>query len=50
MKINACFLGGEYDVVALGTGECNYSQYLKSCGRVVRDSHAVVAARRSLLR
>ncbi|NXG48832.1 ADAD1 protein, partial [Psilopogon haemacephalus] len=41
---------GEYDVVALGTGECNYSQYFKSCGRVVHDSHAIVAARRSLLR
>ncbi|XP_064006008.1 adenosine deaminase domain-containing protein 1 isoform X2 [Pogoniulus pusillus] len=49
-RVSRLSFGGEYEVVALGTGECNYSRYLKSCGRVVLDSHAVVAARRSLLR
>ncbi|NWR86151.1 ADAD1 protein, partial [Furnarius figulus] len=44
------FLGGQHEVVALGTGECNYSRRLESCGRVVHDSHAIVTARRSLLR
>ncbi|NXF74128.1 ADAD1 protein, partial [Sclerurus mexicanus] len=39
-----------HEVVALGTGECNYSRRLESCGRVVHDSHAIVTARRSLLR
>ncbi|NWI96915.1 ADAD1 protein, partial [Pitta sordida] len=38
------------EVVALGTGECNYSWRLKSSGRVLHDSHAIVTARRSLLR
>ncbi|NWY59450.1 ADAD1 protein, partial [Chionis minor] len=42
--------GGQYEVVALGTGECNYSQCFQPCGRVLHDSHAVVIARRSLLR
>ncbi|NWH35183.1 ADAD1 protein, partial [Chloropsis hardwickii] len=37
-------------VVALGTGECNYSRRFESCGRLLHDSHAVVTARRSLLR
>ncbi|KFV14118.1 Adenosine deaminase domain-containing protein 1, partial [Tauraco erythrolophus] len=41
---------GRHEVVALGTGECNYSQCFQSCGRVLHDSHAIVAARRSLLR
>ncbi|NXA06028.1 ADAD1 protein, partial [Sapayoa aenigma] len=39
-----------HEVVALGTGECNYSRRFESCGRVLHDSHAVVTARRSLLR
>ncbi|NXT49906.1 ADAD1 protein, partial [Pluvianellus socialis] len=42
--------GKSYEVVALGTGECNYSQCFQPCGRVLHDSHAVVIARRSLLR
>ncbi|XP_009570344.1 PREDICTED: adenosine deaminase domain-containing protein 1 [Fulmarus glacialis] len=42
--------GGRHEVVALGTGECNYSQCFQPCGRVLHDSHAIVVARRSLLR
>ncbi|XP_071609989.1 adenosine deaminase domain-containing protein 1 isoform X3 [Heliangelus exortis] len=42
--------GGQHEVVALGTGECNYSQYFQLSGRVLHDSHAIVIARRSLLR
>ncbi|NWT34654.1 ADAD1 protein, partial [Cardinalis cardinalis] len=42
--------GGQHEVVALGTGECNYSRRLESCGRLLHDSHAIVTARRSLLR
>ncbi|KAK4818910.1 hypothetical protein QYF61_021987 [Mycteria americana] len=42
--------GGQHEVVALGTGECNYSQCYQPCGRVLHDSHAIVIARRSLLR
>lgn len=36
--------------MALGTGEYNYSQCTKPDGRVLHDTHAVVTARRSLLR
>ncbi|KFQ71569.1 Adenosine deaminase domain-containing protein 1, partial [Phaethon lepturus] len=39
-----------HEVVALGTGEYNYSQCFQPCGRVLHDSHAIVTARRSLLR
>ncbi|OPJ75808.1 adenosine deaminase domain-containing protein 1 [Patagioenas fasciata monilis] len=42
--------GGQHEVVALGTGECNYSRCIQSCGRVLHDSHAIVIARRSLVR
>uniref|UniRef100_A0A8C3VBW4 Adenosine deaminase domain containing 1 n=1 Tax=Catharus ustulatus TaxID=91951 RepID=A0A8C3VBW4_CATUS len=42
--------GGQHEVVALGTGECNYSRRFESCGRLLHDSHATVTARRSLLR
>uniref|UniRef100_A0A8C0AXY9 Adenosine deaminase domain-containing protein 1 n=1 Tax=Buteo japonicus TaxID=224669 RepID=A0A8C0AXY9_9AVES len=42
--------GGQHEVVALGTGEYNYSQCFQPCGRVLHDSHAIVIARRSLLR
>ncbi|KAM6429243.1 adenosine deaminase domain-containing protein 1 [Rhynochetos jubatus] len=42
--------GGYHQVVALGTGECNYSQSFQPRGRVLHDSHAIVVARRSLLR
>ncbi|NWX45207.1 ADAD1 protein, partial [Steatornis caripensis] len=42
--------GGQYEVVALGTGECSYSQCFQLSGRVLHDSHAIVVARRSLLR
>ncbi|NWX85851.1 ADAD1 protein, partial [Nothoprocta pentlandii] len=42
--------GKSHEVVALGTGECNYSQCFHLRGRVLHDSHAVVIARRSLLR
>ncbi|XP_057358579.1 adenosine deaminase domain-containing protein 1 isoform X1 [Manis pentadactyla] len=41
---------GQLEVVALGTGEYNYSQCIKPNGRVLHDTHAVVTARRSLLR
>ncbi|XP_041515426.1 adenosine deaminase domain-containing protein 1 isoform X1 [Microtus oregoni] len=41
---------GHHEVVAIGTGEYNYSQYIKPNGRVLHDTHAVVTARRSLLR
>uniref|UniRef100_A0A672UDC8 Adenosine deaminase domain containing 1 n=1 Tax=Strigops habroptila TaxID=2489341 RepID=A0A672UDC8_STRHB len=41
--------GGHHEVVALATGECNYSQGLQAGGRVLHDSHAIVTARRSLL-
>lgn len=41
---------GHHEVVALGTGEYNYSQCIKPNGRVLHDTHAVVTARRSLLR
>ncbi|NXP55435.1 ADAD1 protein, partial [Heliornis fulica] len=41
---------GHHEVVALGTGECNCSQRFELYGRVVHDSHAIVTARRSLLR
>ncbi|XP_061849550.1 adenosine deaminase domain-containing protein 1 [Colius striatus] len=41
---------GQHKVVALGTGEYNYSQCFQPCGRVLHDSHAIVTARRSLLR
>ncbi|NXI49158.1 ADAD1 protein, partial [Chloroceryle aenea] len=43
-------LSGQHEVVALGTGECNYSQRFQLHGRVLHDSHAIVIARRSLLR
>ncbi|KAM4807716.1 adenosine deaminase domain-containing protein 1 [Rhinophrynus dorsalis] len=39
-----------WEVVAIGTGECNYGQGVQNDGRVLHDSHAVVLARRSLLR
>ncbi|NWT55034.1 ADAD1 protein, partial [Erythrocercus mccallii] len=39
-----------HEVVALGTGECNYSRRFESYGRLLHDSHAIVTARRSLLR
>uniref|UniRef100_A0A3Q2H6T1 Adenosine deaminase domain-containing protein 1 n=1 Tax=Equus caballus TaxID=9796 RepID=A0A3Q2H6T1_HORSE len=41
---------GQHEVVAIGTGEYNYSQCIKPDGRVLHDTHAVVTARRSLLR
>ncbi|KAG3276238.1 adenosine deaminase domain containing 1, transcript variant X1 [Ictidomys tridecemlineatus] len=41
---------GHHEVVAVGTGEYNYSQCIKPNGRVLHDTHAVVTARRSLLR
>ncbi|XP_072481297.1 adenosine deaminase domain-containing protein 1 isoform X3 [Notamacropus eugenii] len=41
---------GQHEVVAVGTGEYNYSQSIKPDGRVLHDTHAVVTARRSLLR
>ncbi|XP_019596944.1 adenosine deaminase domain-containing protein 1 isoform X2 [Rhinolophus sinicus] len=40
---------GRYEVVAIGTGEYNYSQGIKPDGRVLHDAHAAVTARRSLL-
>uniref|UniRef100_A0A8D2JA25 Adenosine deaminase domain-containing protein 1 n=1 Tax=Varanus komodoensis TaxID=61221 RepID=A0A8D2JA25_VARKO len=38
-----------HEVVAIGTGEFNYSQCGHLDGRVLHDSHAIVTARRSLL-
>ncbi|XP_028569013.2 adenosine deaminase domain-containing protein 1 isoform X2 [Podarcis muralis] len=40
----------QHEVVAIGTGEFNYSQCGHPDGRILHDSHAVVTARRSLLR
>uniref|UniRef100_UPI00398ED398 adenosine deaminase domain-containing protein 1 isoform X2 n=1 Tax=Pristiophorus japonicus TaxID=55135 RepID=UPI00398ED398 len=45
-----CYDGQPYEVVAVGTGEMNCHDPLYSEGRIVHDSHAVVTARRSLLR
>ncbi|XP_063047163.1 adenosine deaminase domain-containing protein 1 [Engraulis encrasicolus] len=39
-----------YEVVAIGTGSYNTKETITSNGRTVNDSHAVVTARRSLLR
>ncbi|XP_048102088.1 adenosine deaminase domain-containing protein 1 [Alosa alosa] len=39
-----------YEVVALGTGSYNTKESITSNGRILHDSHAVVTARRSLLR
>ncbi|XP_029021738.1 adenosine deaminase domain-containing protein 1 isoform X2 [Betta splendens] len=39
-----------FEVVALGTGDCNTKESASSSGRLVHDSHAVVTARRSLMR
>ncbi|XP_034399993.1 adenosine deaminase domain-containing protein 1 isoform X2 [Cyclopterus lumpus] len=41
---------GGWEVVALGTGNFNTKQSTSSNGRIVHDSHAVVNARRSLMR
>ncbi|KAM7389054.1 hypothetical protein PAMP_023051 [Pampus punctatissimus] len=41
---------GGYEVVALGTGNFNTKESASMCGRIVHDSHAVVTARRSLMR
>ncbi|CAI5653068.1 unnamed protein product [Oreochromis niloticus] len=43
-------LANEYEVVALGTGNFNTKESISSNGRIVHDSHAVVTARRSLMR
>ncbi|KAJ7326993.1 hypothetical protein JRQ81_016752 [Phrynocephalus forsythii] len=40
----------QHEVVAIGTGEYNYSHCSQFDGRILHDSHAVVTARRSLLR
>ncbi|XP_054060309.1 adenosine deaminase domain-containing protein 1 isoform X3 [Rissa tridactyla] len=50
VRVSRICFGGQHEVVALGTGECNYSQCFQPCGRVLYDSHAIVIARRSLLR
>ncbi|XP_073511719.1 adenosine deaminase domain-containing protein 1 [Phyllobates terribilis] len=42
--------GKQWDVVALGTGELNFGQNTQNDGRILHDSHAIVSARRSLLR
>ncbi|XP_047441298.1 adenosine deaminase domain-containing protein 1 [Mugil cephalus] len=39
-----------FEVVALGTGDFNTKEITLSNGRIVHDSHAVVTARRSLMR
>lgn len=43
-------LANDYEVVALGTGNFNTKESISSNGRIVHDSHAVVTARRSLMR
>ncbi|KFQ44182.1 Adenosine deaminase domain-containing protein 1, partial [Nestor notabilis] len=50
VKGNWILLDGHHEVAALATGECNYSRGLQVGGRVLHDSHAIVTARRSLLR
>ncbi|KAM5192042.1 adenosine deaminase domain-containing protein 1 isoform 2-T2 [Mantella aurantiaca] len=40
----------QWEVVAVGTGDLNYSQSTLNDGRILHDSHAIVSARRSLLR
>lgn len=40
----------ECEVVAIGTGDFNTSESVPANGRTLHDSHAVVSARRSLLR
>ncbi|XP_069487244.1 adenosine deaminase domain-containing protein 1 [Ambystoma mexicanum] len=42
--------GQQFEVVALGTGDINYSQLIRYDGRLLHDSHSIVVARRSLLR
>lgn len=42
--------GSELEVVALGTGTLNTKNCSSTNGRMVHDSHAVVTARRSLMR
>ncbi|XP_069832929.1 adenosine deaminase domain-containing protein 1 isoform X2 [Dendropsophus ebraccatus] len=42
--------GQHWEVVALGTGELNFGQSFQNDGRILHDSHAIVSARRSLLR
>ncbi|XP_068136363.1 adenosine deaminase domain-containing protein 1 isoform X2 [Hyperolius riggenbachi] len=42
--------GQQWEVVAIGTGDLNYGQSINNDGRVLHDSHAIVTARRSLLR
>ncbi|XP_030047634.1 adenosine deaminase domain-containing protein 1 isoform X2 [Microcaecilia unicolor] len=42
--------GHLWEVVAVGTGEFNYKGKIQSDGRLLHDSHAIVTARRSLLR
>lgn len=43
-------LAGECEVVAFGTGNFNTKASASTSGRIVHDSHAVVTARRSLMR
>ncbi|XP_066465502.1 adenosine deaminase domain-containing protein 1-like [Eleutherodactylus coqui] len=42
--------GRQWEVVALGTGELNFGQNTQNDGRTLHDSHAIISARRSLLR
>ncbi|XP_066430789.1 adenosine deaminase domain-containing protein 1 [Eleutherodactylus coqui] len=42
--------GRQWEVVALGTGELNFGQNTQTDGRTLHDSHAIISARRSLLR
>lgn len=42
--------GQQWEVVAVGTGELNFGQNSQNDGRILHDSHALVSARRSLLR
>ncbi|KAM9330472.1 adenosine deaminase domain-containing protein 1 [Gastrophryne carolinensis] len=44
------YYGQQREVVAIGSGELNYGQSTLNDGRILHDSHAIVSARRSLLR
>uniref|UniRef100_A0A3B5AAJ1 Adenosine deaminase domain containing 1 n=1 Tax=Stegastes partitus TaxID=144197 RepID=A0A3B5AAJ1_9TELE len=48
--VSSLHSASQCEVVALGTGNFNTKEGASSNGRLVHDSHAVVAARRSLMR
>lgn len=50
MTLSLIPAGSGFEVVAFGTGHVNTRESVVSTGRIVHDSHAVVTARRSLMR